>query len=178
MALDAPSTAPAASETKLFGVDDRDRYYLNIVRVRQSDGRKYCLLTHRDRINDMTLSMRFPHKRNEAGVISVKISFDGANRYQGETISVSFSDLHRQPHRNREFDRWNFKIDNHDASFERYSMGRVYTILLPVVELWKFAGDWGISSNMTLQGEAHEDLGNMVLMDSEQGYRALVDSWG
>jgi len=30
---------------------------------------------------------------------------------------------------------------------------------------------------MTLQGDAHEDLGNMVLADSERGYKALVDSW-
>jgi len=177
LALEKPSSAPAVSEQGLFGVDDRDRFYLNILRVRQSDRRKYCLLTHHDRINDMTLSMRFPRKRNEAGIISFKISFEGANRYQGETISVEFSDLHRQPHPNREFDRWNFKVDNHDVSFERYSMGRIYTILLPVAELWKFARDWGISSNMTLQGEAHEDLGNMVLVDSERGYRALVDCW-
>ncbi len=177
MALEAPSTAPAVSETKLFGVDDRDRYYLKILRVRQSDRRKYCLVTHHDRINEMTLSMRFPHKRNEAGVISFKISFEGANRYQGETISAAFSDLYRQSHPDRGFDRWNFKVDRHDISFERYSSGRIFTILLPVAELWKFADDWGISSNMALQGDAHEDLGNMVLMDSERGYKALVDSW-
>lgn len=177
MALEAPSTAPAVSKTELFGADDRDRYYLYIQRVRPSDRRKYCLLTHHDRINEMTLSMRFPHKRNEAAVISFKISFEGANGYQGETISVAFSDLYRQPHPNRAFDRWVFKVDRHDVSFERYSMGRIYTILLPVTELWKFAGDWRISSNMTLQGEAHEDLGNMVLADSECGYKTLVDNW-
>lgn len=177
MALEAPSSAPVVSEHRLFGVDDRDRYYVKILRFRQSDKRKYCLVTHHDRINELTLSMRFPRKRKEAGAISFKISFEGANRYQGETISVAFSGLHSQPHPDREFDRWNFKVDKHDVSFERYSMGRIYTILLPVAELWKFARDWGISSNMTLLGEAHEDLGNMVLMDSERGFRALVDSW-
>jgi len=176
MALEPPSTAPAVSEITLFGVDDRDRYYLNILRVRQSDRRKYCLLTHHDRINEMTLSMRFPRKRREAGVISIQVPFRGAS-YRGKAISVEFSDLHRQPHPNREFDRWNFKVDNRDVSFERYSMGHIYTILLPVVELWKFARDWGISANMSVRGEAHEDMGNMVLMDSDAGYQALVDSW-
>jgi len=34
MVLDAPSSAPAVSENKLFGVDDRDRFYLKILRVR------------------------------------------------------------------------------------------------------------------------------------------------
>lgn len=176
MALETPSSAPAVSEIKLFGVDDRDRYYLNILRVRQSDRREYCLLTHHDRIDDMTLSMSFPSKRKEAGVISIQVPFRGTP-YQGKAISVEFSDLHRQPHPNREIDVWNFKVDDHDVSFERYSSVHIYTILLPVAELWKFAGDWGISSNMTVQGEAHEDLGNMVLMDSERGHRALVDCW-
>ncbi|MBU2936491.1 MULTISPECIES: hypothetical protein [Pacificibacter] len=86
MALEKPSSAPVVSEQRLFGVDDRDRFYLNILRVRQFDRRKYCLLTHHDRIADMTLSMRFPRKRKEAGVISFKISLEGVNRYQGETI--------------------------------------------------------------------------------------------
>ncbi|MEP5985300.1 hypothetical protein, partial [Roseibium sp.] len=54
MALEAPSSAPAVSEQRLFGVDDRDRFYLNILCVRQSDRRKHCLLTHHDRINEMT----------------------------------------------------------------------------------------------------------------------------
>ena len=130
MALEAPSTAPAVSKTGLFGADDRDRYYLDIQRVRPSDRRKYCLVTHHDRINEMTLTMRFPHKRNEAAIISFQISFEGASGYQGETISVAFSDLYRQPHPNRAFDRWVFKVDRHDVSFERSSTGRIYTILL------------------------------------------------
>ncbi len=177
MALEAPSAAPAISEEKLYGAADRDYFHLVINHITHSDGREYCILTHHDHVNEITLTMKFPRSATEAGVLSFKIPFQGKGAYRGKRIFVKFLDLHRQPQPNREIDSWNFKLDDHDVSFERYSSGHIYTTLIPVDELWKFAKDWGISTVMSVQDDAHEDMANMVLARSEEGIRALAEHW-